>query len=105
MTRNTFAGATCDLLDPAVPGGSVGGTARRSSAPPTSKASPPNASTRCDLRDWLRNAPAKKPMYADPEKLEETDGMYRGMPYLALSEDQIDDLRRLPPRTQVMGTR
>jgi cytochrome c oxidase subunit 2 len=42
------------------------------------------------LREWLRNAPATKPMYADPEKLEATDGMYRGMPYLALSEDQID---------------
>ena len=31
-------------------------------------------------------------MYADPEKLGETDGLYRGMPYLALSEDQIDQL-------------
>ena len=29
-------------------------------------------------------------MYADPTKLEATDGLYRGMPYLALSEDQID---------------
>ena len=45
-----------------------------------------------DLREWLRNAPAKKPMYADPLQLEETDGLYRGMPNLALSEDQIDDL-------------
>ena len=45
-----------------------------------------------DLREWLRNSPAKKPMYADPEDLEETDGLYRGMPYLALSEDQIDQL-------------
>ena len=30
------------------------------------------------------------PTYADPEKPEETDGMYRGVPYLALSKDQID---------------
>ena len=45
-----------------------------------------------DLREWLRNAPAKKPMYTDPESLEETDGLPRGMPYLALSEDQIDQL-------------
>ena len=45
-----------------------------------------------DLREWLRNSPAKKPMYADPTKLEDTDGLYRGMPYLALSEDQIDQL-------------
>jgi cytochrome c oxidase subunit 2 len=31
-------------------------------------------------------------MYADPDQLEETDGKVRGMPYLALSEDQIDEL-------------
>lgn len=45
-----------------------------------------------DIREWLRNSPEKKPMYADAEKLDETDGLTRGMPYLALSEDQIDDL-------------
>ncbi len=45
-----------------------------------------------ELREWLRNAPAKKPMYTDPESLTETDGLPRGMPYLALSEDQIDQL-------------
>jgi cytochrome c oxidase subunit 2 len=33
-----------------------------------------------------------KPMYADPTKLEPTDGKYRGMPYLALSESDIDKL-------------
>ena len=40
----------------------------------------------------MRDAPAKKPMYADPDKLEETDGKFRGMPDLGLSEDQIDEL-------------
>ncbi len=45
-----------------------------------------------DLRAWLRNAPEMKPMYTDPEKLAATDGLTRGMPYLALSEDQIDQL-------------
>ncbi len=45
-----------------------------------------------DLREWLRNAPAKKPMYTDPDKLEETDGKTRGMPYLGLSENDIDKL-------------
>ena len=45
-----------------------------------------------ELREWLRNAPAKKPMYTDPESLEATNGLVRGMPYLALSEDQIDQL-------------
>jgi cytochrome c oxidase subunit 2 len=45
-----------------------------------------------DLREWLRNAPAKKPMYTNPTELEETNGLPRGMPNLALSEDQIDEL-------------
>lgn len=44
------------------------------------------------LREWLRNAPAMKPMYADPDKLDAADGKYRGMPNLNLNEDQIDEL-------------
>ena len=28
-----------------------------------------------DLRAWLRNAPAVKPMYTDPNQLEATDGL------------------------------
>jgi cytochrome c oxidase subunit 2 len=31
-------------------------------------------------------------MYADAEQLEETGGLVRGMPNLALSEDQIDEI-------------
>ena len=45
-----------------------------------------------ELRSWLRNAPAKKPMFADPTKLQSTGGRYRGMPNLNLSEAQIDQL-------------
>jgi cytochrome c oxidase subunit 2 len=45
-----------------------------------------------DLRAWLRNAPEMKPMYADPAKLTETGGKYRGMPNLGLTEDDIDKL-------------
>jgi len=45
-----------------------------------------------DLRAWLRNAPAMKPMYADPTKLGPSDGKYRGMPNLGLTEDDIDKL-------------
>ena len=45
-----------------------------------------------DLKEWLRDAPSKKPMYADPAELAETDGKYRGMPNLGLSEDQINQL-------------
>jgi cytochrome c oxidase subunit 2 len=44
------------------------------------------------LRDWLRNAPAMKPMFADPNNLDSTDGRYRGMPDLGLNDDQIDTL-------------
>ena len=91
MTRNTFAGATWDLIT----------EERRDEV---WNASPeefgalylegvdPDTLNEIDLKEWLRNAPAKKPMYADPEELTETDGLTRGMPYLALSEDQINEL-------------
>ena len=52
----------------------------------------PECLNQIDLREWLRDAPGKKPMYADPDKLEDTDGKFRGMPNLGLSEDQIDQL-------------
>ena len=91
MTRNTFAGATWDLLteecranvwdsDPATFGEKyLAGVSE-------------DCLNSVDLREWLRNAPAKKPMYANPEELGPTDGLVRGMPNLALSEDQIDEL-------------
>jgi cytochrome c oxidase subunit 2 len=91
MTRNTFAGASWDLLteecradvwesDPDTFG-------EKYLAGVTD-----DCLNEVELREWLRNAPAKKPMYTDPESLEETDGLPRGMPNLALSEDQIDEL-------------
>jgi cytochrome c oxidase subunit II len=91
MTRNTFAGASFDLLT-------------EDCRDDVWDASPEEFGARylegvseeclnaVDLREWLRNAPEKKPMYADPEKRTETDGKTRGMPYLALSEDQIDQI-------------
>ena len=91
MTRNTFAGATWDLLidrcrddvweaDPSEFGDLYleGVTLE--------------CLNEIDLKEWLRNAPAKKPMYTDPENLEPTDDLVRGMPNLALSEDQINEL-------------
>ncbi len=45
-----------------------------------------------NLRSWLRNAPAMKPMFSDPTQLASTGGRYRGMPNLNLSEAQIDQL-------------
>lgn len=91
MTRNTFAGATWDLVT----------EDRREEvweAPPDEfgalylEGVTADTLNEIDLKEWLRDAPSKKPMYTDPENLEATDGKTRGMPYLALSEDQINEL-------------
>ena len=91
MSRNTFAGASWDLLtdecradvwesDPDSFGAKyLAGVSQ-------------DCLNSVDLREWLRNAPAKKPMYTDPERLAETNELPRGMPNLGLSEDQIDEL-------------
>ena len=91
MTRTTFAGATWDLLADRC-------RADMWEAPPEDFGDHylTGVTAEClnqvDLREWLRNAPAKKPMFAEDTELEPTDGKYRGMPNLALSEDQIDVL-------------
>jgi cytochrome c oxidase subunit 2 len=93
MTRNTFAGATWDLLtqecrdrvwDPDLDPAEFGEVYLQGVTE--------ECLNEIDLKEWLRDAPGKKPMYADPEELEATDGMTRGMPYLALSESQLDEL-------------
>lgn len=91
MSRNTFAGATWDLID-AERRDLVWGADADEFGPLYLEGVQDSYFNELDMREWLRNAPTKKPMYADPEQLEETDGLYRGMPYLALSEDQIDQL-------------
>lgn len=91
MSRNTFAGAAWDLLNQ---------DCRDDvwEAPPEEFGERylSGVSREClnevDLREWLRNPPEKKPMYADAELLGPTDGLTRGMPNLALSEQQIDQL-------------
>jgi cytochrome c oxidase subunit II len=91
MSRNTFAGASFSLLSPACHD-------RVWNAPPEEfgplylQGVTPECLNQVDLREWIRNAPEKKPMYTDPTKLAPTDGKTRGMPYLALSEDQIDQV-------------
>ncbi len=91
LGRNTFAGATWDLLTPEcrtdVWESSPGEFGDKYLAGVSQ-----DCLNEIDLREWLRNAPAKKPMYADPAMLEQSDGKVRGMPYLGLSEDQIDQL-------------
>lgn len=91
MSRNTFAGAMFNLLSKQcrdevwnAPSDAVGAKYLV------------GVTEQClnqkDLRAWLRNAPEVKPMYANPADLAVSNGKYRGMPYLALSEDDINKL-------------
>ncbi|MFM8504485.1 MAG: cytochrome c oxidase subunit II [Acidimicrobiaceae bacterium] len=91
MSRNTFAGAMFDLLSKQcrdevwnAPSDQVG---TKYFAGVTEE-----CLNQKDLRAWLRNAPEVKPMYANPADLAISNGKYRGMPYLALSEDDINKL-------------
>jgi cytochrome c oxidase subunit II len=91
MTRNTFAGASFSLLTEPCRDAVW-------NAPPEEFGAlylagvTPECLNQVQLREWLRDAPAMKPMYTEETELGPTDGKYRGMPYLALSEDQIDVL-------------
>ena len=91
MSRNTFAGAMFDLLSKQcrdavwnAPSDEIGA---KYLAGVTEECLNQKA-----LRAWLRNAPEVKPMYANPADLAVSNGKYRGMPYLALSEDDINKL-------------
>jgi cytochrome c oxidase subunit 2 len=91
MSRNTFAGAMFDLLNDScrdevfdAPSDEVGALYLEGVTP--------DCLNDTQLRAWLRNAPAQKPMYANADDLAATDGLYRGMPYLGLNEEQIDVL-------------
>lgn len=91
MSRNTFAGAMFDLAKP---------ECRKDvweSDPATFgakylKGVTEDCLNQSELRAWLRNAPAMKPMYTDPALLTGTGGKFRGMPYLGLSESDIEKL-------------
>ena len=89
MTRNTFAGASWDLLTQSCRDDVWNASSDEFGAKYLSGVSA-DCLNQKDLREWLRNSPEKKPMYVDPTKLQETDGKYRGMPALGLTEDQID---------------
>ncbi len=91
MSRTTFAGATWDLLTDECR------TALRD-APPDEfgalylQGVTPDCFNESDLREWIRNAPAKKPMYASEADKTQNGGKYRGMPNLNLTDDQIDEI-------------
>jgi cytochrome c oxidase subunit 2 len=90
-TRTTFAGATWPLLNEECDA-RVWNTQGAEFGATYLEGVTEDCLNEKDLREWLRNAPAKKPMWADADKLESTGGLYRGMPNLALTEDQIDQL-------------
>jgi cytochrome c oxidase subunit II len=91
MTRTTFAGATFDLLTDAC-------RKKLHDASPEEfgalylKGITPDCFNEAELRDWIRNAPAKKPMYSSEEQKTQNGGKYRGMPNLNLTDDQIDQI-------------
>lgn len=91
MTRNTFAGATWDLLTEEC-------RDRVWNASPEEfgalylQGVTPECLNEVDLREWIRNAPAKKPMYASADQAANSGGKYRGMPALGLNETQIDQI-------------
>ena len=91
MSRNTFAGAMFNLLSKQcrdeVWNASSDAVGAKYLAGVTEE-----CLNQKDLRAWLRNAPEVKPMYANPADLAVSNGKYRGMPYLALSEDDINKL-------------
>jgi cytochrome c oxidase subunit 2 len=91
MTRNTFAGATWNLQIESCHD-RVWNAAPEEFGQLYLEGVTPECLNQVDLREWLRDAPAKKPMYTEPTELGPTDGKTRGMPYLALSEDQIDEI-------------
>ncbi len=92
MTRNTFAGASWDLLSPGECRDNVWDSDPATFGEKYLSGVSADCLNSVQLREWLRNAPAMKPMYTDPEKLAETNELPRGMPNLGLSEDQIDEL-------------
>jgi len=91
LTRNTFAGASWDLLTPECRD-NVWNASSADFGERYLEGVSADFLNQKDLREWLRNAPAKKPMYADPTKLTSTGGKYRGMPSLGLTEDQINTI-------------
>jgi len=91
MSRNTFAGAMFDLVTPECRDEVWKSDSASFGAKYLAGVSE-DCLNQSDLRGWLRNAPAMKPMYANPALLESTGGKYRGMPNLGLTESDIEKL-------------
>ncbi|MGA0081484.1 MAG: cytochrome c oxidase subunit II [Ilumatobacteraceae bacterium] len=91
MSRNTFAGAMFDLLNTSCRK-DVWDADSESFGAKYLQGVSEDCLNQSDLRGWLRNAPEMKPMYVNPELLSSTGGKYRGMPYLGLTESDIEKL-------------
>ena len=91
MSRNTFAGAMFNLVTPECRTDVWKSESLTFGAKYLAGVDEP-CLNQTDLRGWLRNAPAMKPMYANPALLAATGGKYRGMPNLGLSESDIEKL-------------
>jgi cytochrome c oxidase subunit 2 len=91
MSRTTIAGATFDLLTDEC-------RSRLRNAAPEEfgalylKGVTPECFNEAELREWIRNAPAKKPMFSSEGQKARTGGKYRGMPNLNLTDNQIDQI-------------
>ncbi|HVQ52500.1 MAG TPA: hypothetical protein VMS92_20885, partial [Mycobacterium sp.] len=91
MTRTTFAGATWDLLTDECR------TKLHDASPEEFGALylggvTPECFNEAELRSWIRNAPAMKPMFSSEADKDLSGGKYRGMPNLNLTDDQIDEI-------------
>ena len=85
MSRTTFAGATFSLLTEECRAVLLAATPEEF-GPLYLDGVSPECLNRVQLEQWVRNAPAMIPMYPTPN----ADGLGRGMPYLGLSEEDID---------------
>ncbi len=91
MSRTTFAGATWDLLTDSC-------RSKLLNAKPEDfgalylQGVTRDCFNEAELRSWVRNAPAKKPMYSSEQNKVENGGKYRGMPNLNLTDNQIDEI-------------
>jgi len=91
MSRTTFAGSTFDLLTEEC-------RAELRNASPEAfgalylRGVTPDCFNEADLRSWIRNAPEMKPMFSSEADKDLSGGLYRGMPNLNLTDDQIDEI-------------
>jgi cytochrome c oxidase subunit 2 len=91
MSRNTFAGATWDLLTEDCRD-EVWNASPEEFGALYLRGVTAECLNEVDLREWIRNAPAKKPMYASDAQKAESGGKVRGMPNLGLNDTQIDEI-------------